>query len=231
MRLGIAALPLLAAATAVQAQSYQCRIPKAISVPKPIPDGPVRKLPVTGYTLSLSWSPEQCRFATKADTFQCSGENGRFGLVLHGLWPEGKGANWPQWCPTRQHPSARLVRQNMCLTPSAALIAHEWAKHGSCMTKTPEAYFKAARILWDSLTLPDLDRLSRRKGLTAGMIREAFVTAFPAFKSDMVGLRLTDTGWFDEIKLCYNKDFRPTRCTKSQYGPLNATPAKIWRGL
>jgi len=216
---------------ALPAQAYQCQLPKAVSVAKPVPDGLVRRTAITGYTLALSWSPEHCRFATSADRFQCSGVNGRFGLVLHGLWPEGKGGQWPQWCPTSRRPSPELVRQNLCLTPSAPLIAHEWAKHGSCMTRRPEAYLKTARILWESLTLPDLDKLSRRKGLSAGMIREAFVAAFPAFRSDMVGIELSENGWLEEIRLCYGKNFRPARCSRSQYGPLNATPAKIWRGL
>lgn len=226
------ALPLLAMGTVAQAQAYQCRVPQgAISVPKPVQDGPVRRMAITGYTLALSWSPEYCRFSGASDRFQCSGQNGRFGLVLHGLWPEGKGNNWPQWCPTTRRPSPELVRQNLCLTPSAGLIAHEWAKHGSCMTRTPESYFKAARILWNSLTLPDLDKLSRRKGLTAGTIREAFATAFPAFKENMVGIQLSETGWLEEIKLCYSKDFLPTRCDKGRYGAPNAAAAKIWRGL
>ncbi len=232
MRVGLLALPLFVVGTVAQAQAYQCTPPKGpIAIAKPIPDGPIRRVATTGYTLALSWSPEHCRFATTADRFQCSGKNGRFGLVLHGLWPEGKGMNWPQWCPTARRPSPALIRQMLCLTPSAALIEHEWAKHGSCMTRTPDAYFKAAKILYASLTLPDLDRLSRRKPLTAGIIREAFSTAFPAFKPNMVGLSLRKGGWLDEIRLCYNKDFYPARCTKGQYGPADAASAKIWRGL
>lgn len=226
------AVALLAAATAAQAQSYQCTPPKGtISIPKALPDGPPRRTPIRAYTLALSWSPEHCRFPTAADSFQCSGMNGRFGLVLHGLWPESNGRNWPQWCPTKHQPSPALIRQNMCMTPSAALIAHEWAKHGSCMTKTPEAYFKTARILFNSLRLPDLDRLSRRKGLTVGMVRETMAAAFPAFEPEMVGINLTSRGWLEEIRLCYNTKFLPARCTRSQFGPPDAQAVKIWRGL
>lgn len=229
---GALAVSLLLYPAALQAQAYQCQIPRgAISVPEVAPDGPPRRGAIASYTLALSWSPEHCRFPTSADTFQCSGKAGRFGLILHGLWPQGKGREGPRWCPTSLRPSPALVRQNLCTTPSPALIAREWAKHGSCMTRTPEAYFKAARILFDSLTLPDLDRLSRRQGLTAGMIREAFAAAFPAFKPEMVGINLSGRGWLDEIRLCYNTDFRPTRCSKSQLGPPDSAPAKIWRGL
>ncbi|MBO9498291.1 MAG: ribonuclease T [Novosphingobium sp.] len=218
---------------ALQAQAYQCQPPEGpVSVTWPKPDGPVRKVAITGYTLALSWSPEHCRFAkTGADGFQCSGRNGRFGLVLHGLWPEGKGANWPQWCPSARRPSPELVRQTLCLTPSPSLIAHEWAKHGACMAKTPASYFKAARILYESLTLPDLDRLSRRTPLTAGMIRESFAAAFPAFKPEMVGIKLGQRGWLEEVHLCYGTDFRPTRCSRGQFGAKDSFSARIWRGL
>ena len=220
--------------TAAHAQAYQCRIPAApVAVPQVAPDGPARRTAITGYTLALSWSPEYCRGRERSaqDRMQCSGGNGRFGLVLHGLWPEGRGGAWPQWCSTARRPAPETVRRNLCVTPSARLMAHEWAKHGSCMVKTPEAYFRVSRILWDSLTLPDLDRLSRREGLDAGMIREAFVTAFPALTPEMVGIGLNQRGWLEEVKLCYGRDFMPTRCTASQFGVRDSVPAKIWRGL
>lgn len=215
-------------------QAYQCRLPgNALSIPKPEPDGPTRHTAPTHYTLALSWSPEYCRTrkAKASDNFQCGGENGRFGLVLHGLWPEGKGSTWPQWCPTTLQVTPQIARQNLCMTPSAALIAHEWAKHGSCMAKRPEAYFKTARSLWSSLTLPDLDRLSKQPGLTAGAIRQAMADASPAFTPDKIGVRVNKGGWLEEIRLCYNKALRPARCTKAQFGPANQVPAKIWRGL
>jgi len=232
--LTLLALLLLLAAAPANAQAYQCRLPQApISVPKIVPDGPSRKTPVLGYTLALSWSPEYCRgrAGSAPDRVQCSGRNGRFGLVLHGLWPEGANGRWPQWCPTVRQPSPELLRRHLCMTPSAQLLAHEWAKHGACMVRTPEAYFKVGRILWESLTLPDLDRLSRREGLNAGMIREAFSAAFPALKPEMVGLTLNDRGWLQEVRICYDKRFLPARCNRSQFGPGNAAPAKIWRGL
>jgi len=229
-------LVLLAGASAANAQAYQCNLPKAApAVRAPVPDGPVRRMPVTHYTLSLSWSPEYCRGRERntADAFQCGKRNGRFGLILHGLWPEGGNNRWPQWCPTARQASSTLVRQNMCMTPSAPLLAHEWAKHGSCMVRTPEAYFEVSRILWEANArrFPDLDVLSRRKGLNAGMIREAFVIANPAWKPEMVGLKLNERGWLQEIRLCYGKDFLPTRCTRAQFGPSDSTSAKIFKGL
>lgn len=236
IRLAIAPIAaLLCMAGPAMGQAYQCSLPAApAAVPRVVPDGPVKRMPVAGYTLALSWSPEYCRGreSSVADRFQCSGRHGRFGLVLHGLWPDGgKGGESPQWCPATRVPTVRLLHRHMCMTPSASLLAREWTKHGACMTQTPEAYYKVSGILWDSLRLPDLDMLSRRKGLNAGMIREAFSQAFPVLEPGMVGIRLNERGWLEEVRLCYGRDFLPTRCSARQIGVRDSAPAKIWRGL
>ncbi|MDD3799829.1 MAG: ribonuclease T [Novosphingobium sp.] len=227
-------LPLPASAGPAFAQAYQCRVPSGpIAVPEIAPDGPTRRMPVTGYTLSLSWSPEHCRGreTRPSDAVQCSGRNGRFGLVLHGLWPEGANGRWPQWCPAPRSPSPATVRQHLCMTPSARLMAHEWAKHGACMVRKPETYFRIGSILWNSLRLPDLDRLSHQDGLDAGAIRQAFADGNPAWKHEHIGIRLNPRGWLREIRLCYGKGFMPARCAPGQYGAHDTVTVKIWRGL
>lgn len=196
-------------------------------------DGPVRQMPVAGYTLALSWSPEYCRGreSRTADRRQCSGRDGRFGFIVHGLWPEGHGGSWPQWCPAARKPTSAELARNMCITPSAGLLAHEWAKHGACMVRRPESYFKVTRILWNSLRLPDFDRLSRKEPLTAGEIRGAFTDANPAWKPGDVGLKLNERGWLEEMRLCYGKDFMPAPCDRRRLGPRDSARVKIWRGL
>ena len=224
-------MALLAPATAL-AQAYQCTVPPRISQPPEIrPDGPVRKLPIAGYTLAASWSPDYCKTRGKPGEMQCSGRNGRFGFILHGLWPEGARGTWPQWCSLTPRPSARLLRQHLCMTPSARLLAREWAKHGSCMTKRPETYFKVSSILWRSIQWPDADYLSRKDGLTAGDLREAFVIANPDWSRDQIGIRTSNSGWLREVRLCYGRDFMPTRCDRKQLGARDAAPLKIWRGM
>jgi ribonuclease T2 len=228
-----AALFLLAAVAApAQAQSYQCRVPKTVTVPQVTPDAPPRRTPVAGYTLALTWAPEFCkgRETRAADAVECSGRNGRFGLVVHGLWPEGRGA-WPQWCAKRRAPSPAEVRRNMCMMPSARMQAHEWAKHGSCMVRRPETYYKITRILWKGLRLPDFDRLSRDPALTAGAVRAAIAGANPGWRPEAIGLVVNERGWLEELRLCYAKDFMPARCDRRRFGPADAAGVKIWRGL
>ena len=217
---------------AARAQAYQCRAPVVAAVPRIAPDGPRRVLPVSGYTLALSWSPEFCRTRTKARAhhLQCSGAAGRFGLVVHGLWPQSQ-RGWPQWCPARAAPSPAELRGALCLMPSPNLVARQWAKHGACMTRRPGQYLKLIRILWEGLSLPDYDRIAREEGLTAGRIRAAFATANPGWPASAIVVRLGPRGWLEEIRLCYGKTFRPAPCPPARRGAGDATPARIWRGL
>lgn len=228
----IAAIVLALMPTPAMAQAYQCSLPPGIAPIRPVtPDGPVRRLPVTGYTLAASWSPDYCKTSGDTRSMQCSRHNGRFGFILHGLWPEAQGGPAPQWCATTPLPSPEVVRRNLCMTPSPGLLMHEWLKHGTCMTGKPEKYFKVGAILWRSIRWPDADLLSRRKGLTVGDLRKAFVARNPAWKEEYVGVDLSRTGWLREVRLCYGKDFMPKRCTRGQFGPSDSASLKIWRGL
>ena len=230
MRL-LALVAMLLPGTAM-AQAYQCTVPRMLEpVPRIVPEGPARSVPAAGYTLAASWSPDYCKTRGDRTSMQCSGRNGRFGFVLHGLWPEAAKGPPPQWCATGTTPSPRVVRDSLCMTPSPRLLAHEWAKHGSCMAKTPDAYFRASAILWRSLSWPDADRLSRDKLLTVGHLRRAFVAANPAWRPDQVGVEISRTGWLREIRLCYSRRFLPARCDKRRFGPPDSAPLKIWRGL
>ncbi len=224
------AVLLLALPAPAFAQAYQCTPPARIEPSRPAkPDGPPRRVPIGRYTLAASWSPEYCRRDTRS--MQCSGRNGRFGFVLHGLWPEARRGPPPQWCSLSPRPSPALIRRNLCMTPVPWLLEHEWAKHGSCMAKTPEGYYRVAGILWRSLHWPDADRLSRRPDLTVGDLRRAFVLANRDWKADQIGVVLNERGWLREIRLCYGRDFMPQSCPRGALGSPDSALLKIWRGL
>ncbi len=214
------------------AQAYQCSIPGKIEIERaPRPDGPVRKVAVSRYVLAASWSPEFCRAERNRESMQCSGRNGRFGFVLHGLWPEARTGQDPQWCAASPRPKPETIRRQLCMTPVPWLIEHEWAKHGSCMTKRPETYFKVSTILWRSVVWPDADRLSRKPGLTAGDLREAFLAANPAWKREQLGIETNARGWLRGVRLCYSLRFKPMRCERDDFGVADDAELKIWRGL
>lgn len=162
---------------------------------------------------------------------QCSHRSGRFGFILHGLWPEAARGPAPQWCATVPQPAPDLLRQHLCMTPSPGLLVHEWTKHGSCMTQSPRKYFRVSEILWRSIRWPDADHLSRKKDLTAGDLRDEFVALNKDWPRTAVGIEQSHSGWLRELRLCYGRNFMPTACSPYQFGPADRAPLKIWRGL
>ncbi|MBX9663346.1 ribonuclease T2 [Novosphingobium sp.] len=227
--IALAALALALPALA-KAEVPQCRLPPQIPAPAlPSPDGPRRVLPIAGYTLALSWSPEYCRTRARDPraAYQCGGKLGRFGFILHGLWPEATPGMWPQWCEAAPL-SAETVRRNLCMTPSPGLLAHEWAKHGACITGSPDGYFRSGAALLRAIRYPDMMRLSRRPDLTAGTLRAAFRSATPFLPAAAIRVKANARGWLEEVHLCYGKDFLPAAC--ADRGAADGAPLKIWRG-
>ena len=217
------------------AQALQCTPPAAseLTVRPDLPNArePKRILPIGHYTLAISWSPQYCRGADKAarSPFQCDGKN-RFGFVLHGLWPDGYGKEWPQYCRPTRLLSPSTVRANICATPSAQLLQHEWAKHGTCMPgETPDSYFRRATGLYHKLSFPDMDTLSRRT-LTAGALTTAIARKNRGMRADMMRITTDKGGWLDEVWLCLDKRFRYAKCPAHQGGVKPATRVRIWRG-
>lgn len=227
-------LAALLAPTTGFAQALSCAVPDRIERPRvdgPSQSQPRRVLPIGSYTLAITWNPQYCRERSgrSGATFQCGGDN-RFGFTLHGLWPDGEGETWPQYCrPAALLPEA-VLRRNLCATPSVQLLQHEYAKHGTCMGVTPTAYFNQARTLYGRLRYPDMNALSRRPQLTAGQLASAIARANPGMTADMMRITTTRQGWLDEVWLCMNKRLRYTACPAHQGGATPATPIQIWRG-
>lgn len=227
---------LLLSPGAAWAQALSCTIPPRLESPGdygPDESRPVRRLATGGHTLALSWSPQHCREKAGQTSFQCSRSN-RFGFVVHGLWPDGRGAAWPQYCrPAKPLPPA-VLRRNICMTPSVDLLQHEWARHGTCMTADPAQYFDRARGLFDGLRFPDMDALSRRDDLTLGSFRRAFAEAnrhIPGLTERAVRVRITRARWLDEVWLCLDARLAYAPCGANQRpGHALQYRIKIWRG-
>jgi ribonuclease T2 len=227
----VVAIGSLFAVTAAQAQAQQCAIPPSLKAPRSEnpPPGSQRILPISGYVLALSWSPQFCKARGKDDKFstQCEAKT-PFGFILHGLWPDAEGQGEPRWCRKVPVLSKALVRQNFCATPSVQLLQREWAKHGSCITRDPAAYFASATRLFASIKAPDMNALSRSpldvRGFTA-----AFVAANPGLPASAIRLDLSDIGWLEEVRICYGTDYRPRTCPRDISGAGDGARVRIWR--
>ena len=216
-----------------QAQAYRCAVPATIAQPHadlPSADQPKRVLPIGGYTLAITWAPQYCRTARgDAADFQCGAGN-RFGFTLHGLWPDGVGKDWPQYCSATALVPKPVIRATICSTPSAQLIQHEWAKHGTCMAgERPQTYFARSTKAYAKLRYPDMDALSRRP-LSTARFTEAMAAANPGLSAAMMRVTATRQGWLDEVWLCMDTRLRYRRCPAHQGGLPASAPLKIWRG-
>ncbi|WP_375396283.1 ribonuclease T [uncultured Sphingomonas sp.] len=228
----VAAMSLLVPGLA-QAQALMCTAPAVPPVPRPdVPtsDQPTRLLAIGGYTLALSWVPQYCRTSgfSPSARFECASGN-RFGFALHGLWPDGVGKEWPQYCAATALLPPATIRGVLCATPSAQLIQHEWAKHGTCTGMTADAYFARSTGLYRALSSPDMSVLSRR-ALTAGALAAAIATANPRLPANAVRVTTTRDGWLDELWLCLDKRYRYAQCRAGSGGVAPETRVRIWRG-
>ncbi|MCT8002638.1 ribonuclease T [Sphingomonas sanguinis] len=232
MKKTLIALAMLAAPQLAGAQTLQCAAPSGTQSIRPdlaTDSQPMRVLPIGGYTLAITWSPQYCRDPKGDSRFQC-GSGNRFGFTLHGLWPDGEGKEWPQYCRSTAILPQAVVRRHICATPSAQLMQHEWAKHGTCMAGySPSRYFQQSNALYYRLRFPDMNALSRRDSLTAGDLAAAVAAANRGMTADMMRVTATRDGWLDEIWICLNKAFRYSRCPAHQGGLSPNAPIKVWR--
>lgn len=193
------------------AQALSCPLPRTIARPfvERVPDDqePVVK-PVTGYVLALSWSPHYCRVhgGNPRDTLQC--RTGRFGFVLHGLWPQGEGAE-PRWCAFARRLPEPLLRANLCVSPSAQLIQHQWAKHGTCTGASARGYLAASRTLFTKLRFPDM---AARRPITAARLRRDMASANPWLPSRAIRIDTVPGNRLSGMRICLGLNLRPTPC-------------------
>ena len=65
--------------------------------------------------------------------FQCR-HSDRFGLIVHGLWPQAAKVasirQHPRNCRNEKQLNTTLVKRFYCMVPDEYLIQSEWEKHG-----------------------------------------------------------------------------------------------------
>lgn len=230
----LAALLLLAACDGgpqTAATAAQCYVPENLELAsKPTPPDAIPDAPATGHLLALSWSPEFCRFRSDVPEYAGQCQDNRFGFILHGLWPQADTGPHPRLCQSAPPVSEELVRAHYCMTPSADLLQHEWAAHGTCAWPSAEAYYEDAASLWDRYRRPDMRRLSYNDALYPADIRAAFAEANEGLPAEAVGIELNERGWLEEVRLCLDPSYDPRPCAPAELGPTGKQAVSIWRG-
>lgn len=212
-RFGLIVAAIAIAPHAALAEVPACRVPSALPSARVevVPPGARRVRPIAGYLLALSWSPEYCAARGRRDPVQCGGTLPRFGFILHGLWPEASGPAYPQYCaPARALPPA-IIRANFCATPSVQLQQHQWAKHGVCMTPTPQRYFDQGRRLFALVRYPDMESEANSR-TTVGAFARRFAESNPGMPATAVRIQRSPSGWLQEVRICLSRSFRLRAC-------------------
>ncbi|MBB4633525.1 ribonuclease T2 family protein [Sphingosinicella soli] len=197
-------------------------LPAAASLPDDKPDAPA-----AAYVLAMSWSPEFCRFRKDARAHEGQCADNDFDFILHGLWVDSAAGPSPRACAVAPPVGEALVRQHYCMMPSAQLMQHQWAAHGTCAFSSAEAYLGASKSLWDGVKRPDL-RALRGEPLTAGSVRAAFVQGNIGLPPEAIAVTLNNRGWLTEVRLCMDLDYNYAACRNP--GAADGAAVLIWRG-
>lgn len=182
------------------------------------------------YLLNLSWSPEFCdtlKTLTPAEqaartSTECSAPHA---FVLHGLWPQNFDGTYPVDCSKRAGP--RNWNRYLDMTPDVDLLKHEWAKHGTCTTLSPDAFFSTARQAYTSVVIPAaFKHVSEPLVLAPDAILAMFYAANPAFPQGNFALACTD-GKLTGVESCFSRSVHPIACqnvTSCGTNPLTVEP-------
>jgi ribonuclease T2 len=148
------------------------------------------------YKLAINWQPAFCE--TRPYLTECQQQNSTSfeatNFTLHGLWPESiycgvsqaivstdRDRKWLELPPIKL--STNLVRELTVKMPGVVsnLHLHEWYKHGTCYSQTPEEYYQESLALLDQINRSQVrtlfvDNLDRH--LSSQKIRNQFKRTF-----------------------------------------------------
>lgn len=163
----------------------------------------------------LSWSPSYCESlgeaAAETDPQQC----GRFGksraFIVHGLWPQYE-RGWPEYCltpaPKLEKP---LVERMLDIMPSRRLIAHQWAKHGTCSGLDAAGYFELVRQVRTLIRIPpDLQEMYAKATVSPMVVERMFREVNSGLEADEIAVTC-ERRRLREVRICLDRDldFRP----------------------
>ncbi len=135
---------------------------------------------------------------------------------MHGLWPQGDTSRGPENCGPASPVSQAIVQATLNYIPTASLIQHEWATHGTCSGLSAANYFAALRKARDSVTLPpDLNQPAQKEQLSPAQIESKVAAANPSFPPTAFRTSCYKNGELEEVRVCVGKDLSPQSCGPS----------------
>lgn len=183
------------------------------------------------FLLTLTWAPDFCALGNGAkDPSEC-GRGRNVGFVVHGLWPQGEHSRGPEKCGAVSPVASDIVQQALHYFPSASLIQHEWATHGTCSGLPPAQYFAAAEHARDQVKIPaDFQKPTQKRTQAPSAIEADFASANPSYPAGAFRATCTQ-GALQEVRVCLTKDFQPRPCgetagTCSMTGGVTVLPVQ-----
>ena len=168
------------------------------------------------YLLSLSWAPEFCAQPGEApaNPLEC-GPGVAMKFAVHGLWPEANLGKNPESCgPSTKVPKG-LVNQLLPYIPSASLIQHEWATHGTCTGLTVDDFFTKVLLARSAVQVPvQISSIGAVETESPTEIEAEFAAANPAFPKGAFRTACRSNA-LTEVRACFDKDVKPLTCTAS----------------
>jgi ribonuclease T2 len=132
------------------------------------------------------------------------------GYHLHGLWAQNNNGTYPVFCADRPGPAH--PEQDLDLTPDITLLAHEWAKHGTCTTLAADAFFAEERQAFNAFTIPPLLANVRKPlELKTSVILDLFAASNSTYPHGSIILWCTQ-GKLTSVSACLSKDLKPIAC-------------------
>ncbi|MGE5506306.1 MAG: ribonuclease T2 family protein [Actinomycetota bacterium] len=166
---------------------------------------------VDSWVLALSWSPTFCNTrAGEKDLEQC-GKGGRYGFIVHGLWPQFARGGKPKDCPVGTGVPRDVAEKMLPLMPSHQLIEHEWLKHGACTGLSPAAYFDKTRAAAEKIKVPPGFKPDKPQSMSVAQVEKAFGDANKGLGPDAVSV-VCRKELASEVRICLDKDLKFQDC-------------------
>ena len=157
------------------------------------------------YLLNLSWSPEFC--ATHSSSPECSAHPG---FVVHGLWPQNTDGTYPENCSNAPGPAN--PSQYTDIIPTASLVQHEWATHGTCSGLAADAYFSDIRSVFQEVHIPATFTGNQQPAMLApDVILAQFSRSNPTFPAASFALSCGNN-YLTAVEVCLDKSLHPETC-------------------
>jgi len=157
------------------------------------------------YLLDLPWGPEFCNIADVSAN--CKPQHG---FVVHGLWPQNNDGSYPVFCSNE--PGPQRPDRNLDITPDLKLLAHEWAKHGTCSDLGSGRFFAREHDAFSSLEIPlEFDHVDREISMSPAQILDLFYKANPKLPEGSL-IVSCKAGRFTAVEACFTRSLKPMPC-------------------